>query len=264
MRDLRTTAMLEGAYALPSVTEPDDVIYGGTFGSSTLDRQTTLWDVWHKRTAITLKADRVNVVRCVFDNYGDAVAVSANGARRVRSFGILSCYARDGHDDFCENDVMADGSIIDTCVDGGFVFCSTRYGSDNLPPDGTDATMVISRCLVRLAAFEQSYKPAKYGTWHHGPFFKVPTNPSEGIAPRFSISSSVFAAEADTPYGDLGPPPRCSADDVTLIWLGPAGTSWPGAALRAWEGCTRRLTVLAGMDEWNRRCDAWKRAHALP
>jgi hypothetical protein len=243
-----------------------DLCFVGGESYTTLHAEDTPWDTWHDTYAFVQENPGATVVGLRLFNTGDGITFT----HRAHDWRVVGVRA-DGngmfagayiHDDCVENDSMFAGYIVDSKFDGCHTFLSANAGEilPN-PPDGSDRLVILSHVLVRLQGYEQSFDVEKYGTGHHGGFFKFSTMPSMGIPPKLVVRDSVFRSDTPAPYGgnangNLGLPPGTDCSDVVLI-----GTErWPANELRSWtDQCTNlRLEDAA---EWDRLVAEWDEAH---
>lgn len=249
----------EGTYGL-LINVADTTLLNGLFHRD-LDPDNTPWSTWHDTCGVVTRNARPTICRSKFDNVGDGISFSAQGLRRSPDWTVCGVEMTRVHDDAIENDTMQAGVIYDSLFDGVFVFLSTIYGSSGTPPDGSANVVHIQDTLVRVASYHTSYKPTKYGYDKHGPFFKCSLNPLNGIPPSFTLQGVTLACDSDSPYGDMIPPPRCTATGTTLIWLGDPAAAYKNVWVNAWRAVDPSLKVLDGMAAWESRADAWRAAH---
>jgi hypothetical protein len=209
----------------------------------------TPWSWWHDQYAAIVEHDEAVIIGTRIDNVGDAVSFQA------RDWRILGCEITRAHDDAIENDNQHDGLVLDCLLDGVHVGFSSS-GSE----DGRSNRVLISRTLVRLEGYEQSYATARFGTGQHGGFFKWTP-----LAPPPVITDCVFRIDQPAAYG--GPygrppaalPPGATAHNVTLI----GHQHMTEAELATWRSQSVGLT-LAGPEAWDAAAHAWRLAHPAP
>lgn len=239
----------------------ENVCFVGGVVFSDFDPENTTFDEWHRHYGLIVLQPGFELVGTSFRNQGDLVVFGANATDwkitgvKADGDGVLAHgYI---HDDCIENDAMNSGTVVDSKFDG----CNIFMSSLGTAVDGSANTVEVSRTLVRLRPFHESFNPAKYGYDQTGGFFKWATPGPGGTPPQLVVRDSIFRADQRAYYGGnsngfLGLPPGTVCDNVTLV-----GTAaWPAADLASWTSQCTNLTIGTSAD-WDAAVADWDADH---
>jgi hypothetical protein len=210
----------------------------------------TSWDDMHKTYAIEIRGG-VNYLlsNMRVHNYGDGIFI---GVESNQGFLVRGAYLTQIRDDAVSDDYGWAGTIDDSLIDGTYV----GFSDKGFAVAANDAVLNISRTLVRLQVYEQTYRNGPPG---HGWFWKFD---SDSI--KLSLHGNIFFATEPSIHGTHRLIPEkvisCKkADgrpDNTIVWGG------SGPYPRPEELSTGCFRLTTDRRVWDAAVAAWKAAHS--
>ena len=210
----------------------------------------TSWDDMHKTYAVEIRGGVNSLLSNMrVHNYGDGIFI---GGENNQGFIVRGAYLTQIRDDAVSDDYGWAGTIDDSLFDGTYVGFSDKGYTVATP----DAVLNISRTLVRLQVYEQTYMNHPPG---HGWFWKF-----DDDAIKLSLHGNIFFAAEPSIHGSHKLIPEkvvsCKkADgrpDNTIVWGG------RGPYPRPEELSTGCFRLTTDRRVWDTAVAAWKAAHS--